>query len=107
MQKPLKNQWFFNDFINLERLSLKQLEMKGFEESPVILTVIVWCMDFFMKRHVGTIRCNVFAVSILLFFYEAACRCNSLQRFCCVYFMAVYMKLHVGTIRCNVLAVSI
>ena len=30
------------DFINLERLSLKQLEMKGFEESPVILTVIVW-----------------------------------------------------------------
>ena len=64
MQKPLKNQWFFNDFINLEPLSLKQFEMKGFEESPVILTVIVWCMDFFMKRHVGTIRCNVFAVSI-------------------------------------------
>ena len=68
MQKPLKNQCFFNDFINLERLSLKHLEMKGFEESPVILTVIVWCMGFFMKRHEGTIRCNVFAASILLAF---------------------------------------
>ena len=85
MQKTLKKQWFFTDFINLERLSLTQLNMKGFEKSPDILTVIVWCVAFLMKRHVGTIRCNVFAVSILLFF----------------------MKQHVGAIRCNVSAVSI
>ena len=70
--KTIENQWFFNDFINLERLSLKQLEMKGFEKSPDILTVIVWCMAF----------C-----------YEAARRYNSLQRFCCDRFMVFYLHL--------------
>ena len=48
---------------------------------------------FFMKRHVGTIRCKVFAVSRLLFFYEATCRYNSLQPFCCDHFMVFYLHL--------------
>ena len=66
--KTIEKPMFFTDFINLERLSLNHLEMKGSEEPPDILTVIVWCMGFFMKRHEGTIRCNVFAASILLVF---------------------------------------
>ena len=40
-------------------------------------------------------------------FYEAACRYNSLQRFCCVDSIGFSMKGHVVSVRCNVFAGSV